>query len=393
MKTYLVGGAVRDQLLGRPVRERDFVVVGATEQELLAQGFVRVGRDFPVFLHPQTKEEYALARTERRTAPGHQGFTVHADPGVTLEQDLARRDLTINALARDSDHRLLDPYGGRRDLRQRLLRHVSPSFAEDPVRILRVARFAARYAALGFRVAGETMSLMRQMVQRGEVDTLVPERVWQELFKALSEDRPARFFEVLRACDAAIRLFPELEQAADGLPALASAAGLTEDREVRFAALTCNLGRPEKADQGFDPASLLSLCARLKTPTRFRDLALLAARLQQRVDLALTLSAAALLKIIVQADALRRPQRFEQFLLACQAVSFSRRTSAPVGYPQAALLLAVLKTLRELDLSGVIGGRHPQLVQHRIRERRVEAIQQLLAAEVRNGVADNSAPG
>lgn len=393
MKTYLVGGAVRDQLLGRPVRERDFVVVGATEQELLAQGFVRVGRDFPVFLHPQTKEEYALARTERKTAPGHQGFTVHADPGVTLEQDLARRDLTINALAEDSDHRLIDPYGGRQDLQQRLLRHVSLSFAEDPVRILRVARFAARYARLGFRVAGETMSLMQQMVHRGEIDTLVPERVWQELFKALGEERPARFFEVLRACGAAIRLLPELERAADGLPALESAAVLTDDREVRFAALSCNLGRHNEADQAFDPSALESLCERLKAPTRFRDLALLPARLQQCVDLALSLSAAELLEIIIRADALRRPQRFEQFLLACQAVNFSRCGKKPVSYPQSELLRAVLRSLRELDLSDVPGGQQPQLIQQRIRERRIEAIRQLLAAGVRNGVADNSAPG
>ena len=212
MKAFLVGGAVRDRLLGRPVTERDYVVVGATTEQMLAQGFQRVGKDFPVFLHPETKDEYALARTERKTAPGYRGFAVHADPDVTLEEDLRRRDLTINALAQDERGRLIDLYGGLADLEDRVLRHVSSAFAEDPVRILRVARFAARFAGLGFRVAEETMRLMGAMVEAGEVDALVPERVWQELVRALSEDRPSVFFRVLRACGALGRLLPELDR-------------------------------------------------------------------------------------------------------------------------------------------------------------------------------------
>ncbi|MGE5152896.1 MAG: multifunctional CCA tRNA nucleotidyl transferase/2'3'-cyclic phosphodiesterase/2'nucleotidase/phosphatase, partial [Bdellovibrio bacteriovorus] len=212
LSTFLVGGAVRDGLLGRPVSERDFVVVGASPAELLRRGFRQVGRDFPVFLHPLTKDEYALARTERKTAPGYRGFVVHAEPSVTLEQDLERRDLTINALAQAPDGTLIDPFGGLADLEARILRHVSPAFAEDPVRILRVARFAARFANLGFRVAPETVALMARMVEAGEVDALVPERIWQELAKAMAEDRPSVFFEVLRGCGALDRLLPEVDR-------------------------------------------------------------------------------------------------------------------------------------------------------------------------------------
>ncbi|MBL8250581.1 MAG: multifunctional CCA tRNA nucleotidyl transferase/2'3'-cyclic phosphodiesterase/2'nucleotidase/phosphatase, partial [Candidatus Competibacter sp.] len=212
MTIYLVGGAVRDELLGLPVKERDWVVVGATPEELLARGFQPVGKDFPVFLHPRTREEYALARTERKTAPGYYGFDIRAGSEVTLEDDLLRRDLTINAMARDGQGRLIDPYHGRRDLEARRLRHVSPAFAEDPVRILRLARFSARYAALGFQVAPETLALMRQMVASGEVDALVPERVWAETVRALGEIRPERFFETLRACGALARIFPEIDR-------------------------------------------------------------------------------------------------------------------------------------------------------------------------------------
>ena len=250
MKSYLVGGAVRDWLLGRPVKERDWVVVGETPDSMKARGFQSVGRDFPVFLHPETKEEYALARTERKTAPGYRGFIVHAEPEVTLEEDLRRRDLTINAMALDTEGRLIDPYGGARDLEKRLLRHVSPAFGEDPVRILRLARFAARFAPLGFRVAAETLDLMRAMVAAGEVDALVPERVFAELAKALAEPEPGAFFEVLRACGALARLFPEIDRLF-GVPqppehhpeidtgvhtllVLAQAAKLSADPVVRF---------------------------------------------------------------------------------------------------------------------------------------------------------------
>ena len=210
MKAYVVGGAVRDELLGRPASDRDWVVVEATPEAMMAEGFLAVGRDFPVFLHPETREEYALARTERKSAPGYRGFVVHADPGVTLEDDLRRRDLTINAMARDEDGRLVDPFGGLADLQAGVLRHVSEAFAEDPVRILRLARFAARFAR--FRVADETLALMRQMVEVGEVDALVPERVWQELSRGLMEERPSRMFEVLRDCGALARLLPEVDR-------------------------------------------------------------------------------------------------------------------------------------------------------------------------------------
>ncbi|MEE9345022.1 MAG: multifunctional CCA addition/repair protein, partial [Methylococcales bacterium] len=267
MKTYLVGGAVRDQLLNYPVHERDWVIVGATVDDMLAQGFRPVGKDFPVFLHPQTNEEYALARTERKTAPGYKGFAIHADTDVTLEQDLLRRDLTINAIAEDDTGRLFDPYGGQQDLETLLLRHVSDAFMEDPVRILRVARFAARYAHLGFKVADETMELMRKMTARGEVDALVAERVWAELVKALAERTPTQFFQVLRDCNALQRLFPELD-ALFGVPqppqyhpevdtgihtlmALEQAAKLSSDPLVRFAALMHDIGK------GLTPAEML----------------------------------------------------------------------------------------------------------------------------------------
>jgi len=259
MKVYLVGGAVRDKRLGYDYRERDWVVVGARPEELEAQGYTPVGRDFPVFLHPRTKEEYALARTERKTGPGYTGFECHSDPGVTLEEDLERRDLTINAMAEDSEGHLIDPYGGARDLEQRLLRHVSPAFAEDPVRILRVARFAARYHHLGFRVAPQTQALMRQMVASGEVDHLVPERVWKELERALGERHPAVFIRCLRDCDALGRLLPELDalfgvpQPAEHHPeidtgehclmALEQAGQLSQASQVRFATLLHDLGK------------------------------------------------------------------------------------------------------------------------------------------------------
>ena len=385
MKIYLVGGAVRDELLGRPVRERDFVVVGATPDDLLSQGFVQVGKDFPVFLHPQSKEEYALARTERKTAAGHRGFSVYADPGVTLEQDLQRRDLTINALARDSDGQLIDPYGGRSDLHNRLLRHVSPSFAEDPVRILRLARFAARYADLGFRVADETRALMWQMVEQGEVDELVAERVWQELVKALGEDRPSRFFLVLADCGALSRLFPEFDNADDNLAALDMAAKLSTPTEVRFATLTHTLGQRSATDQVFDPAPIEALCRRLKAPGRYLALALLLARYRVQADKACTLCAEDIMEILGGADALRRPKRFEHFLLGCRAVYLSQGGGAN-SYPQAALLRRLLQALRRLDVGALIAGQqNPSLIQERIYRHRISLIEKVL----RNGDADN----
>ena len=385
MKIYLVGGAVRDELLGRPVKERDYVVVGATADELLAQGFQQVGKDFPVFLHPQTKEEYALARTERKTAAGHRGFSVHADPTVTLEQDLQRRDLTINALARDMQGRLIDPYGGQQDLNNRLLRHVSPSFAEDPVRILRLARFAARYAYLGFRVADETRTLMRRMVAQGDVDELVAERVWQELDKALGEQYPSRFFQVLDDCNALDRLFPELVGGVEGMAALDAAAELALPSEVRFAALTHRLGWNGYADQVFDTSPIEGLCRRLKAPGRYLALALLLARGHEQANVACGLSADAILRLLSDADALRRPQRFEHFLQGCRAVYRSRGDGDGDHYPQLALLRLALQALRDLDVGVLVAGeRDATKIQRRIRQQQLAIIERVLRSDAAN---------
>lgn len=399
-EVYLVGGAVRDRLLGRPVRERDFVVVGAKPETLLALGFRQVGREFPVFLHPLTHEEYALARTERKTAPGYRGFEVHADPSVTLREDLERRDLTINALAEDERGGVIDFHGGERDLRERRLRHVSPAFSEDPVRLLRVARFAARYAELGFEVTAETLALMGTLVERGEVDALVPERVWQELQRALVEPHPGRFFEVLRACGALGRLFPELD-ALFGVPqpqhwhpeidtgvhtllVLESAARLSADPEVRFAALTHDLGK------GISPAETLpshrghearsvtlvdNLCQRYRIPARFRDLARLVARYHGQVHRAAELRPSTLLDLLEATDALRRPQRFEQFLTACQADFLGRAGFAGRAYPQAEILREALTAVSSLDVGAIIDGeRDPLRIRARLRAARLRAI-------------------
>ncbi|ROR34525.1 multifunctional CCA addition/repair protein [Inmirania thermothiophila] len=360
MEVYLVGGAVRDQLLGRPVRERDWVVVGATPEEMIRRGFRPVGRDFPVFLHPETGEEYALARTERKTAPGYRGFAVHAAPDVTLEEDLARRDLTINAMARDAAGRIIDPYGGRRDLEARILRHVSPAFVEDPVRILRVARFLARYAPLGFRIADETLALMREMVARGEVDALVPERVWAELAKALAEPAPQAFLQALRACGALARILPEVDRLY-GVPqppehhpevdcglhtelVLAQAARLSDDPRVRFAALVHDLGKgttpparwPAHHGHEVRGARLVErLCTRLRAPREYRDEGMLAARLHGRCHDAPALRPATLLDTLERLDALRRPERLERFVLACEADARGRTGLEDRPYPQA----------------------------------------------------------
>ena len=349
MQIYKVGGCVRDELLGLPVKDRDWVVVGATPQQMLDAGYKPVGKDFPVFLHPDTHEEYALARTERKTAPGYTGFAFHADPDVTLEDDLLRRDLTINAMAETETGELIDPCHGRDDLQQRLLRHVSPAFVEDPVRILRVARFAARLAPFDFQVAEETLSLMREMVNNGEVDALVPERVWQETVRALSEAVPTRFFEVLRECGALARLFPELEQLY-GVPqppehhpeidtgvhtmmVLEQAARLSNDPAVRFAALVHDLGKgttPQEewprhiAHEAHGVPLVNALSLRLKVPNDFRDLAVLVTRYHLHYHRAAEMLDSTFLDTLQSLDAFRRPQRFEQFLLACEADSRGR---------------------------------------------------------------------
>jgi tRNA nucleotidyltransferase (CCA-adding enzyme) len=366
VRRYLVGGAVRDRLLGRPVVDHDHVVVGATPEQMLAQGFKPVGKDFPVFLHPDTGEEYALARTERKTGHGYHGFAFHADPGVTLEEDLARRDLTINAIAQDEHGELVDPFHGRRDLEQRVLRHVSPAFVEDPVRLLRVARFAARFAPLGFRVAGETMALMRTMVADGEVDHLVPERVWAETRRALAEAQPSAFVRVLREAGALAVLFPEVD-ALYGVPqrpeyhpeidtgthlelVLDMAARLAPgDDLVGFCALCHDLGKArtpldvlprhighERA--GVEP--LRALSARLKVPAEHAALAELVCREHLNAHRALELKPATVLRLLAKLDALRRPQRLEAFLAACEADRRGRLGSAEADYPQADFLRA-----------------------------------------------------
>jgi tRNA nucleotidyltransferase (CCA-adding enzyme) len=313
VRIYEVGGAIRDELLGLPVKDRDYVVVGATADEMIKLGYRPVGRDFPVFLHPETHEEHALARTERKTARGYHGFEFHAAPDVTLEQDLERRDLTINAIARDEDGRLIDPYNGAEDLSAGILRHVSPAFAEDPVRILRVARFAARF---GFDIAPETFELMRSMVESGEADALVSERVWQELARGFMEKRPSRMLEVLHECGALQKVAPEIaalfeepQRAQGALDALDAAAAAEDTLEVRFAALARVL----------DPYAVDSLAGRLKLPASVRDLALLAARHGNTILDAEGLTADAILDLLNAADAWRRPERFEELLRAAAA--------------------------------------------------------------------------
>ena len=384
-KIYLVGGAVRDKLLGLTPKERDWVVVGSTPAAMLAHGFRQVGKDFPVFLHPETHEEYALARTERKTAPGYHGFVVHAAPDVSLEEDLRRRDLTINAIAETPDGERIDPFGGERDLAARLLRHVSPAFAEDPVRILRVARFAARFASFGFRVADETLALMRQMVDAGEVDALVPERVWAETHKALQEDRPAAFFQVLRACGALRVLFPEID-ALFGVPqppehhpeidtgihtllVLEQAARLSPEPRVRFAALVHDLGKgatpPEAWPKHIGHEArgvplVRGLCQRLRVPNEFRELALLVTEFHLYYHRAAELRPSTLLTLFERLDAFRRPERFAEFLLASEADARGRPGFADAEFIQGELLrrlrdAAAAVDSRELREQGLQG--------------------------------------
>lgn len=375
MRSYLVGGAVRDRLLGRPVVDHDHVVVGATPEAMLAQGFRPVGKDFPVFLHPQTAEEYALARTERKTGRGYHGFAFHADAGVTLEEDLARRDLTINAMAQDEDGTLVDPFHGQRDLEQRMLRHVSPAFVEDPVRLLRVARFAARFAPLGFTVADETMALMRAMVADGEVDHLVPERVWAETRRALGEAQPSAFIRVLRDAGALAVLFPEVD-ALYGVPqrseyhpevdtgahlelVLDMAARLAPGDDLAgFCALCHDLGKA-LTPPGVLPshighehagvAPLRTLAARLKVPAEHAALAELVCREHLNAHRALELKPATVLRLLVKLDALRRPQRLATFLVVCEADKRGRLGCSEAAYPQADFLRAARDAAAQVD--------------------------------------------
>ena len=372
MQVYLVGGAVRDALLGRPVTERDYTVVGGSPDELIAAGYRQVGRDFPVFLHPQTHEEYALARTERKTAPGYHGFDFQAGPGVTLEQDLQRRDLTVNAIAQDAEGRLIDPCGGQRDLAARVLRHVSPAFAEDPVRVLRLARFAARFAE--FSVAPETIALVRRMVAAGELDALVPERVWQELSRGLMEARPSRLFEVLRSGGALARLLPEVDRLW-GVPqppahhpeidtgvhlmmVLDMAAQLDAPLSVRFACLGHDLGKGSTPAEllprhiGHEPRSVelvRRLSARLRVPTDCRALAELVAREHGNVHRSGALGAEAVVRLLDRCDAWRRPERFAELLLACECDARGRLGLEQAPYPQRERLQGCLAQARGVD--------------------------------------------
>ena len=421
-QTYLVGGAVRDALLGLPVQDRDWVVVGSSPQHMLDAGFTAVGKDFPVFLHPQTHEEYALARTERKTAPGYRGFSVHADPSVTLEEDLARRDLTINSIAVNADllsansqfdpQAVADPYGGRADLQARVLRHVTPAFREDPVRILRLARFAARFT--DFRVAPETTALMQQMVDDGEVDHLVPERVWQELSKGLMEAQPSRLFAVLRSCGALKRLLPELDrlwgvpQSPEHHPevdtgvhvmlVLDRAAALGAPLPVRFACLGHDLGK------GTTPADILPrhiaheersvrllkpLVQRLRVPTDCAELAELVAREHGNIHRSGTLGAAALLRLLERCDALRKPARFAQALLACQCDAQGRLGLHDAPYPQAQRLQHALALAQSVATETIaaqamaMGASGPQIG---------KAIQIARTEAIAKGLPHNGAP-
>jgi len=383
MRTYVVGGAVRDELLGRPVTDRDHVVVGATPQQLLDLGFRPVGKDFPVFLHPETHEEYALARTERKTAPGYHGFVFHTSPDVTLEDDLVRRDLTINAMAQAEDGGIVDPYGGQDDLRARIFRHVSDAFAEDPVRILRVARFAARFPE--FRVHESTNTLMRRMVEAGEVDALVPERVWQELARGLMEERPSRMFAVLRDCGALARILPELD-ALWGVPqpplhhpevdtgvhimlVIDYAASEKLPLEVRFAALVHDLGKGATPDQHWPSHHghevlgtklVTAVCKRLKVPNECRDLGLMTAREHGNVSRALELRPNTIVTLFERCGAFRKPERFAQMLLASECDARGRgHETHPLrtrDYPQRPHLLRALDAARAVN-AGEIAAR------------------------------------
>jgi tRNA nucleotidyltransferase (CCA-adding enzyme) len=405
MQVYLVGGAVRDALLGLAVKERDWVVVGGTREELLRLNFREVGRDFPVFLHPETHEEYALARLERKVSPGYRGFVVEFGPEVTLEEDLARRDLTINAIAESPDGTLLDPYGGRSDLEARVLRHVSPAFVEDPVRVLRVARFAARFAPMGFQVAPETLELMRAMVERREVDALVPERVWQETEKALREPKASEFLRVLRACGALRPIYPEIDalfgvpQPAEWHPeidtglhtlmVLDQAVLLSPDPKVRFAALVHDLGKgttpceewPSHRGHEERSVSLIeALADRLRLPGEYRDLSIIVARFHGVVHRAFDLRPGTILEFMERADAFRRPERFAQALLACEADSRGRTGLENVPYPQRAYLQAARDAAATLKPSPEDIAAHTGTeIAKRLHQRRVRAIADLRA--------------
>jgi len=402
MEIYLVGGYVRDQLLGLNTKDRDWLVVGATADELLKQGYRQVGKDFPVFLHPETNEEYALARTERKISAGYSGFSFHADTGVTLEEDLARRDLTINAIAQSDKGNLIDPYNGQADIKAKILRHVSPAFIEDPVRILRIARFAARFAELGFVIADETLALMQNMVRSGEVDSLVPERVWQETMRALAEKTPARYFEVLRECGALEKLFPEIDRLW-GVPqpekhhpeidtgihtmmVLTQAAKLSSDPKVRFAALVHDLGKgttpksqwPKHIDHESRGVPLVeALCDRYRIPNDYRELGIIVAKYHLHYHRAAELRADTFLKTLNALDAFRRPERFELFLLACEADSRGRTGFENKDFEQPDIYRKVFKVANALDAKELVTkGLQGKDIKKELSKLRIQAIKE-----------------
>ena len=405
MEVYLVGGAVRDELLGVPVREKDWCVTGATPDDLKQLKYRQVGTDFPVFLHPETGDEYALARTERKTAAGYHGFEFDTSPDIGIEEDLKRRDLTINAMARDADGNLIDPWGGAADLESKKLRHVSDSFAEDPVRILRVAKFAARFADLGFEVTDETMSLMARMVEDGEADALVPDRVWKETEAALAGPHPQIFFSVLHESGALKAVFPEID-ALFGVPqpekwhpeidcgihtlmVLEQAARLSDDAEVRFAALVHDLGKGTTAKDilpshhGHEQRSVTlvnKMARRLPLPTAFRNLGLLVAEFHGHCHRAFELKPATVLKVLERTDAFRRPERFEKFLLACEADARGRTGYENEPYPEAAYFHACWQAAAAVSAGDVAGLNGAQIAAE-IRRKRQRAISNVKAIQ------------
>ena len=406
MQVYLVGGAVRDHLLGHPYHEKDYVVVGATPAQMLELGYQPVGKDFPVFLHPQTKEEYALARTERKSGHGYHGFEFHTDVSVTLEQDLIRRDLTINAMAMDESGQIYDPYGGQQDLENRILRHVSDAFVEDPLRVLRIARFAARYTSAGFVIADETMALMQRLTESGELNALIPERVWKETSRALSERHADVYFEVLRQCGALKVLFPEID-ALYGIPqrpeyhpeidcgihtmmSLQQACRQNYSLDVRFAVLVHDLGKAltpieelprhiMHEERGIKPVN--ELCERLKVPTYTKQLALAVCKEHLKCHQAFNLKPGTLWRLLQRLDVLRRPERVEAFVQACECDSRGRLGLEDRAYPQAQYILDAMQTVRAIkaqDLPADIQG--PDIGEMLI-ERRIQALGQLKAQQ------------
>lgn len=402
MKIYLVGGAVRDQLLDYPVKEHDWVVVGATPMQMIEQGYQQVGRDFPVFLHPQTHEEYALARTERKMGPGYYGFDCDFNPKVSLEDDLARRDLTINAMARDNKGRLIDPYHGQEDLQAKLLRHVSPAFVEDPVRVLRVARFAARYAHLGFKLADETRQLMYAMVKRGELQHLVAERVWQEFFRSLQEQNPELFISTLRSCGALQVVLPEID-ALFGVPnpshyhpeidsgihtvmVLCAAAALTYDPMLRFAALTHDLGKActpmgeWPSHHGHEERGLAvidKLCQRLRIPVDYRKFALMVARFHLKIHRLYELRANTIVHTLEQTDAFRRRPLFEKLLVVCEADA--QGTGRQIDYKQARDWIKILNECEKITAQSLINqGLKGEAIKLGLHQRRIACVEPII---------------